>query len=358
MLYKFDDSVKHGVVDLYFNPWSNRDIRPLISHLGEINPGLINRVGFEYGGPSQYFINAVGELVIRIRSVLPRVLIGGGLNEAIHRSYKETLQCGGAMGNQSFQFSELVTGSQLGADANLVDITKSRAQDFYACIGQMLIERGVTYLHFEAPTLVLSASPSRDSAANGYLSVRDRLITYATQRHLKIYFSGDPTLAKILQLDGIYMPSRLFHVSIPSYFRYQRRIAESGSGVGYTYALSFNIVDDTVGSVPKRTKVFFYIDNWDESQDDLRRFSELDGVNRRRLLIESAITAGKGGAYFIPPLEHCEGCVNANHVGDKCEILANGKSEYDAYECGDFPTISDALSDERAQQFEGRVRTR
>jgi hypothetical protein len=88
--------------------------------------------------------------------------------------------------------------------------------------------------------------------------------------------------------------------------------------------------------------VFFYVDNWDPRQDDLRRFMELDGDNRRYLLLTSAKTARRGGAYFILNMLHCVECIPASVVGDKCEIRPDGKTEYDAIVCGDLPAIKEA----------------
>jgi hypothetical protein len=88
----------------------------------------------------------------------------------------------------------------------------------------------------------------------------------------------------------------------------------------------------------------FYVDNWDPEQDDLRRLMELGSANRRTLIVRSAENAAAGGAYFIPALYHCEGCgPKAEVIGDPCEILPNGKTQYDAYVCGDWPTIRQAL---------------
>jgi hypothetical protein len=89
----------------------------------------------------------------------------------------------------------------------------------------------------------------------------------------------------------------------------------------------------------------FYIDNWDPEQDDLRRLMELRSANRRTLIVKSAENAVAGGAYFIPTVYHCEGCgPRADVVGDPCEVLPNGKTQYDAFVCGDWSTIRKALA--------------
>ena len=75
---------------------------------------------------------------------------------------------------------------------------------------------------------------------------------------------------------------------------------------------------------------------------------ELDGANRRYLLETSAATAHRLGAYFIPNLLHCIGCVPTEVVGDPCEIPpGRSKSEYDAVACGDLPTIRTMLEIQR-----------
>src|ERR1039457_1250447 len=68
-LYDLDEAISQGVVDINFNPWTKRPIKPVLEHLSELNPGLINRVGFLYGGPSSFFLNAAGDLVAAIRNV-------------------------------------------------------------------------------------------------------------------------------------------------------------------------------------------------------------------------------------------------------------------------------------------------
>ena len=344
--YTLEEAIAQGVVDINYNPWTKRSIAPMTSHLAELNPGLINRIGFLYGGPSTFFLNAMRDVVAAVRQILPRALFGGGFNESVYNDYRQTLDCGGDGGSQTFDAGEVSSAKNPGSNAHFVDIAKPAAQDFYICIGRMLIDRGVTYLHFEAPVLVLNAASSAAGGVAGYRRVRGELIRYALQKHLTLYFSGDPSLAAQMTLDGVYMPSRLYHVTVPDLLRYQNRIEEPHVGVGYTYALSSKMIDDTVRETPPGMHVFFYIDNWDESQDDLRRLMELDAENRRRLLVLSATAAHAGGAYFIPPLTHCEGCVQPGHVGDACEILKDGVSEYDAYACGDFAAIGLALARE------------
>lgn len=107
----------------------------------------------------------------------------------------------------------------------------------------------------------------------------------------------------------------------------------------YSCSLSPPHVQDVLATTPRHAKVFFYIDNWNATQDDLHRFMELDGDNRRYLITASAQTAHKYGAYFIPNLLHCVDCIPAEVVGDKCEIRPDGKTEYDAVTCNDLAIV-------------------
>jgi hypothetical protein len=341
--YDLDEAINRGVVDLYFNPWTKRSITPLVEHLGDLNVGLINRLGFQYGGQSMQRLKSIGDAVSAIRKISARSLIGGGFNEAIYKNYKQSLTCGGSLGTQTFTAAELASHTELGSNAVLVDMGQRRVQDYCICIGQIQIDEGISYLHFEAPSLVLRASSSRSDAVEGYKRVQQTLRAYGKAKGMTIYFSGDSELAKVVKLDGAYFPSRFYHTTIPKFLRYQNRVPQPGIGVGYTYALSNTIIEDTVADTPKGTRIFFYVDNWDENQDDLRRFMELDAQNRRKLMELSARAAAKGSVYFIPPLALCEGCVKPAHVGDSCEILPGGDSEYDAFACGDFPAIQRAL---------------
>lgn len=141
------------------------------------------------------------------------------------------------------------------------------------------------------------------------------------------------------------LPSRFFHTSAFS-SKYQNKIARSGIGVGYSYALSPFIVKETVAAVPAGTRVFFDVDHWDSSQDDLRRFMELDAENRRFMILESMSNARKGSASFEPPLDTCGGCTPRSVVVDVCEKPPNASpnySEYNAIRCGDITTIKQAL---------------
>ena len=116
-------------------------------------------------------------------------------------------------------------------------------------------------------------------------------------------------------------------------------------GNGYTYVLSPQLVQDSLREVPRPTHVLFYVDNFDPRQDDLRRMMELDGPNRRVLIVRSAQTAAKYGATFIPSYNHCNGCVPLDALGDSCEVAVKG-SFYNARVCGDLQAIKASFAKE------------
>ena len=73
---------------------------------------------------------------------------------------------------------------------------------------------------------------------------------------------------------------------------------------------------------------------------------ELDADNRRFLIRESARTARRFGALFMPALDACGACNSPDVVVDPCEKLVRGApviTEYSADRCEDLPTIRDAL---------------
>ena len=350
--YNLDEAVRQGVVDINFNPWAKRGVGPLTQKLAVVNPGLVNRIGFHYGGQSDEVLNAVGSAVAAIHKVVPRAIFGGGFNEAVYKSYNGHLACGGNLGTQTFAADQLASKTSLGSNGEFVDISKPRVQDYYVCIGQISIDKDMVYLHFEAPSLVIrAASGGPESAYAAYKSVESRLREYAASKGKAVYFSGDMELAAHVPLEGMYLPSRFYHVTIPKFIPYQNRIPNPGVGVGYTYALSDRIIADTRKETPPRTRILFYVDNWDPKQDDLRRVMELDGVNRRKLYLLSAQNAIKGGAYFIPPLVLCQGCIAPKDVGDPCELLDSATSEYDALACDDLDGIRRALDAEAGHRL-------
>jgi hypothetical protein len=230
------------------------------------------------------------------------------------------------------------------ATAVWIDMAKPEAVAFYDCLAQNFIDSGVAILRFEAPGLMLKYSMNEAAAAKAFAEVAAHARAYAAKKGERVYFIGDPAL-KSVHLDGVYVPSRFFHTSAFA-LKYRNKIARPGIGVGYSYALSPVMVKETVAAVPAGTRVFFDVDHWDSSQDDLRRFMELDADNRRFMIQQSMRNARKDGASFEAPLDSCGGCTPRSAVVDACEKPANPSPdyrEYNAVRCGDLPAIREAL---------------
>jgi hypothetical protein len=232
------------------------------------------------------------------------------------------------------------------ADRGMVDMAarKPAAAVFYDCFAQSYIDSGIAILRFEAPALMLKYASNPKAAERAFGEIAAHARAYAAAKGAHVYFIGDPAL-KGIHLDGVYVPSRFYHTSAFA-VKYQNKISRPDIGVGYSYALSPRIVRETVASVPAGTRVFFDVDHWDSTQDDLRRFMELDAENRRYLILQSMRNAKKGGASFVPPLDTCGGCTPRAAVVDACEKPPNPSpdyTEYNAIRCGDLATIREAL---------------
>ena len=166
-----------------------------------------------------------------------------------------------------------------------------------------------------------SANPAQALAA--YTQLALNLRRRAADKGRPLYLSGDFTTAAALKLEAVYEPSRFYHLE-PAYKRYQNRVARPGAGNGYSYVLSPAIIEDQKAKLPATTAVLFYVDNWNDKEDDLRRMMELDAGNRRFMIAQSLVVARQHGALFVPSLDHCVGCVAPRLVGDACEILPDG----------------------------------
>ena len=273
-----------------------------------------------------------------IHKVLPRTRIGGGFPENLKADYKAALPCDSESDVRTFTPAGL-TGKPFDKTGTYVwmDLGLKGAQDYYICIGKSEIRRGFSHFHFEEADNILLNCPSRPACITGYKRVRDKLEAYAKEQGIALSFSGEPVLAGEMSLNSVYIPSRFY---IEDFDREYRNKVETGVGKGYTYVLSSQIVQDLLKKVPKSTHVFFYVDNFDAKQDDLRRMMELDGPNRREMIRRSSEVATKLGATFIPSYNHCDGCIPASFVGDACEISASNKvTIYNARVCGDLDTI-------------------
>lgn len=342
--YSFQQAVRQGVVDFVVNPWLGANAAhydALLSALASLRPGLVNRLGFEYGGVSVKKLDFASQYAARIHALLPQARIGGGFPENLKDDYAETLPCDSESDLRLFSRPDLTSrSSATGGRYFWIDISLPAAQDYYICIGKAEIRRGFAHFHFEESNNVAEHSISKHGAIAGYRRIREALISYAKARGLELSFSGEPELAHAMPLDAVYIPARFYIDGFAT--EYRNRIP-TPVGRGYTYALSAAIADHCVAQVPRSTRVLFYIDNFDYHQDDLRRMMELDSLNRRELITRSAQTAHDHGVTFVAALNHCDGCVPASFVGDKCEITSSNVSYYNAATCGDIEAVRRAL---------------
>ena len=344
-LYTVDEAIAKGVVNARISIFNPADEQHALAAITEIDPGLIfgTYVGV-WGTIRQQDLNAAGRLAQELRQRLPRAILGGGVNESMSLSIEpQTLACGGTLGARSFVPKDMVVRghNELGGTAWL-DLANKAARDYYLCVGTMLIDRGYTLIGFPEHENVIDHASSKSQAVENFVDILKTLRQYGANKGEKIYFSGDPSTDGTASfIDFLYVPSRFYHTTFAQ--KYQNRISRPGIGIGYSYSLSSLRVRDVLAVAPQKQRVFFYVDNWDPKQDDLRRFMELDGDNRRYLLETSAQTARKNGAYFILNLLHCVNCIAPKIVGDRCEIRADGKTEYDAVTCGDVAAIKSAI---------------
>lgn len=344
--YNFKEAVQHGVIDFVVNPWAHPDISADIVEIGRLAPGLVNRLGFEYGGMSSKHLNFSGDAASKIHGLLPRARIGGGFPENLKADYRAVLPCDSETDLRTFT-RDGITGKAYDTNNGYywVDINLVPAQQYYICIGKAQIRRQFDHLHFEESDEILANCASRAACVLGYKRVRDELTQYAKDRGMSLSFSGEPVLASAMVLDSVYIPSRFY---IEDFDQQYRNKVSTDVGVRYTYVLSPLIVQDLVRNVPKGTSILFYVDNFDSRQDDLRRMMELDGPNRRELIKRSAKVAAKFGATFVPSYNHCDGCIPLNLVGDPCEANSESKvSVYNARTCKDLDTIKASLSTPR-----------
>jgi hypothetical protein len=340
--YSFGDSVSRGVIDFVVNPWAHPDIKADLDEIGRLNPGLVNRLGFEYGGTSLNRLNFSGDAAAAIHRILPRARIGGGFPENLKTDYRAVLPCDSETDLHTFKRDGL-TGKAFDGSAGYywVDLELVPAQNYYICIGKAEIRRNFDHFHFEEADNLLAKCASRTACVAGYRRVRDELERYAKEREISLSFSGEPELAREMPLDSVYIPARFY---VDDFDQEYRNRVKTEFGDRYTYVLSPSIVQDLVRKVPKNTRVFFYVDNFDSRQDDLRRMMELDGPNRRELIRRSGEVAAKYGATFVPSYNHCDGCIPLNLVGDACEAKPSSKlSVYNARECGDLGAIRECL---------------
>ncbi len=343
-LYTFKEALRHGVVDIVSIPTSSEEEQQTLASVGQLGPGIINNMGYFWDGVSQKRLDDFGRHVATIRSQLARTLIAGSWNEAVELDYRPHLRCGGDLGSPDFNTADLTSGQKIDAKHFWLDLAKPAASSFYKCIGTMFVDRGATILNMAQASGLIAHASSKSRAIEMIQDVHAYLLSYARQRGIELAFQGDAQLSHIIPLATVYVASRFYHVTVPAFLKYQNKVGRPGIGVGYSYALSPGIISDTRALSAPGATVLFAIDNWDPSQDDLRRLMELDAENRRYLLLQSAKNARAGGAYMVLALNQCAGCVKPEFVADRNEILRDGHTEYNAVRCGDLATIKAALA--------------
>jgi hypothetical protein len=338
--YKFEEALQKGAVDLSSNYWTGHDRAPLIAQLAKIDPGLVNRFAFFYGGANRQDVLETKTITGVIHSAVPRALMGATLPEHIRVDYDTKLSC---PGTGETRYTAQGIGNQHQSDKLVwLDISRPISSDYYICLGRQYIDMGFSFIHFENAGGVIAHSADPNAALRMLTGVARVLRDYATIGRRPLYLSGDPATAVPLKLDAVYEPSRFYHLE-PAYQKFQNKVLRPGHGIGYSYVLSRNIIAEEKSLLPSGVAVLFYVDNWNSDEDDLRRMMELDVDNRRFLIAQSLIVARQNGAYFVPSLDHCVGCIPANDVIDKCEILPNNQTQYDAFSCEDIPILAKYL---------------
>jgi hypothetical protein len=341
--YSFEAAIQRGIVDLSSDRWSGHDRAPLIAALTKIDPGLVNRFAFFYGGPSNGDLDATLATLEAVHRAVPRALLGATLPEVVFGTYSVTLAC--PAGHPETFSGQALGGTPMTKARHLswVDLSRQAGFQYYDRLGKCFVDMGFEFLHFENAKGVQEHSSDPNAALANYQRLARSLRDYAAAEGRPLYLSGDYTIATALRLEAVYTPARFFHL-IPEMRKYQNRIARPGYGMGYSFVLSPALIEAQKARLPMKTALLVYVDNWDSSQDDLRRMMELDAENRRYLIKQSVETARKHGAIFVPSLDHCVGCVPPNDIGDPCELLPDGRTQYDALACGDLLVIEAALS--------------
>ena len=334
--YSWRQALTKGVLDLSSDRWSGRDRGALIGHLAELDPGIVNRFAFFFGGAAEADLAATATLAATIHQAVPRALLEATLPELLHRDYAVGLDCGA----RAMRFTVAELGGQASGDGRWIDMSRPQAAAYYECLGDHYLDIGFSVLHFENPGTVIRNSADPAQALAAYRQVAGALRRRAAAEGRPLYLSGDVPTAALLGLEAAYEPSRFYHRE-PAYLRYQNRVPRPNGG--HSYVLSPAIIADDRARLPPSTALLFYVDNWNDEEDDLRRMMELDAGSRRFMIAQSLAVARQHGAMFVPSLDHCVGCVAPRLVGDPCEILPDGRSQYDALSCGDLPTIRQAL---------------
>lgn len=343
-----DRAINQGVVNWRIDPqWpATKDAQ--LGLLQKLHPGLIYKVGLRtgWGQVGEGTFKSAADIASVIKAKVPGIMLGIGIGESVRPDLDVTLTCGDGAPRRFTAPQVARPGGPLLGGTAWIDVSTDAGRDFYACQARKYVDAGYSLINPDGGGLVIKNAASPQKAVENFNWIFARLKAYGKSIGRPVYISGDVDMLRDgVNIDAAYLPSRFFHVTVPQYKRYQNKILRPGIGVGYAYALSPQIVRDFRSMSPAGVHLFFYVDNWDPAQDDLRRMMELDPINRRFLIVESAKTAHANGAYFIPSLNHCDGCVAPSAVGDSCELTPgrNDRTEYDAARCGDEAAIEEAL---------------
>ncbi|MBK8013059.1 MAG: hypothetical protein IPK13_17100 [Deltaproteobacteria bacterium] len=350
--FAFDEAIARGVVDFMPNPWSSRGYDHLVASLRELNPGLINRFGFLYGGPTQWYLDKMGGTLAQMKTKLPRAIMGAGFPEHIGRVvdniYSRTFTCEPGAAPRTFTWERITSQRLFSPGHYWLDPAKAEAHDYLTCLGKIFVDKGFRFINFENPEQIVAHSSNPDLALSNLRAVQSEINRYASARGFgPIYWGGDSYLSHRMPLHAVYVPARFFHTTFAQ--QYQNKIKRPGVGSSeYSYVLSQRRIDDVKAATAPGTRIFFYIDNFDSDQDDLRRMMELDRTNRHFMLRESGRVARLSGVYFLPNLNHCAGCVPNDPaiIKDQCHIVTTpdrAYTQYDAHYCSDYEAIRNAI---------------
>jgi hypothetical protein len=357
-LYSLDEALRLGTVDFSPNPYITRPYQPTINEIGTLGPGALVELGFLYGGVSQDSLNTTSTVANDLRLKLPQTLLGTRFPEhfdTVQYPVRENLTCGGSMGTRSFNHRDMVRQNSVSLPA-WVDLTIEKTREYFLCIGKFYIDNGFTMLGFTNPSGMLENYPNPSAMIAAFIEIQSQLNQYAASKGAKIYWGGDVHTSYQIPTDYAFQPMRVNTDSAWA-AQWKNRIERLGVGNGYSYTLSRTMINDMKALAKAGTKILFFVDNFDGMQDDLRRFMELDAINRRYFILESVRLAKANGVFVTLPLTHCEGCVDKSLTGDACHTVPTPnpntlpKTAYNALACGDFPAIQDALRMTTDQQI-------
>jgi hypothetical protein len=360
-----DKAFEKGIVEWMYNPWQTRDAAPMLATIRQLDPGIVYRLGFLYGGPNHEFLERSKAMAGEIRRHSPQILIGATLPEVVSRVVMDNvdLSCEAGQAPVRFAFEQMISMTGAGAyhGYSWINPARPEAQAYYLCLGKKFVDAGFNIIEFQNAAGIIEHTPraQRRDAIMGLLQVKKALRRYAGKRPL--YFAGDAALSRWMDTAIVYNPARFFHTDAwgVKYQNRMPRVTPQGHpiGVGYSYALSQAMITETIASSRKGVTIVFNVDNFDQTQDDLRRLMELDAENRRFLIMESSRIARRNGVYFAPPIAHCEGCVDKGNVSttEHCMLVADAQGNsrldksgrplmaYNAHACGDHDAIRAAI---------------